>query len=717
MAGQRRSRRPPSPRPARADAAAPDTARPATRRLALAALLAVLTVLCYLPALHGAFIWDDRVLLSENAMVRAPDGLARFWLTTQAYDYWPLTATTFWAEWRLWGAVPTGYHATNLALHVIEALLLWSILARLRIPGAYLAALLFAVHPVNVESVAWIAQRKNLVALLFLEIAVLLYLRSDPDPASEELRLRDRWYWLAALAFVLATLGKGSAVVLPLILVLVAWWRRGHVARRDLLRLLPFFPIAAAMGAVNVWFQTHGVGAIREASLVQRALGAGAVVWFYLLKALVPLRLAFIYPQWTIDARDPRWWIPLLAALAATFALWRYRSRARPLLAAWLFFGIALLPVMGFADVYFMKYALVADHYAHIALAGVAALAGAAWSRWAQGPHRAPALAAAAVVVAALAVLTARQSALYRDEEPLYTATLATNPACWLCHYNLGILYAGRDRSEEAIGHYRQALELKPDLAGARTNLGLLLDAAGRTAEALPLLEEAVRADPGAWRAHYDVGVVLARAGRWSEAVRAYQAALALRPGEADVHNALGSAWQELGDDARARAAFAEALKRDPGSGEAHKRLGLSYARAHMLPQAIAELGAAAALLPQDATLPYNLGILLTDAGRVPDAIAQYERALRIEPAYADAHNNLAIALAGAGRLDAAFAHYRQAIAARPDALQPRINLMETLRRAGRTSEATAAAQDALAFARATGQADWEPRLRPWLPH
>jgi len=715
MAGPRRSRRQPAPRPAAAAGPATGAAAPGPRRLALAALLCVLTALCYLPALHGGFIWDDRVLLTENAMVRAQDGLYRFWLTTQAYDYWPLTATTFWVEWRLWGTDPTGYHATNLALHALEALLLWALLARLRVPGAYLAALLFAVHPVNVESVAWIAQRKNLVALLFLEIAVLLYLRSDPDPSAEKVDLANRWYWLSAAAFVLAMLGKGSAAVLPLILLLVAWWRRGRLARRDVLRVLPFFPIAAGLVAVNVWFQVHGAGTVREASPIQRLLGAGAVVWFYLSKALLPLRLSFIYPQWHIDARDARWWLPLLAAVAVTLALWWDRARARPLLAAWLFFAIGLLPVMGFADVYFMKYALVADHYAHIALIGVVALVAAAWSRWAQGARRGPALAAAAALVGTLALLTARQAALYRDEEPLYAATLAANPACWLCHHNLGILLADRGRADEAARHYEQALALKPDLTGARVNLGLLLDAAGRSAEALPHLQEAARADPGSWRAHYDVGIVLAHAGRWSEAVRAYEAALALRPGDAAAHNALGSAWQELGDDARARSEFEQALKLDPNDADAHSRLGLSYARARMLPQAIAALERAAALRPDDPTLQYNLGILLTDAGRAPEAMARYESALRLRPDYADAHNNLAIALAEAGRPDEAIAHYVQAVAAQPDFLQARINLMETLRRRGRTAEAAAAAQEALAFARATGQQGWEPRLQPWL--
>ena len=212
------------------------------RRAALGALLCAVTAFCYWPALHGGFIWDDKVLLTDNAMIRAADGLRRFWLTTEAYDYWPLTSTTYWIEWRLFGLDPLGYHVTNLVLHAAEALLLWTILSRLRSGGAFLAALLFAVHPVNVESVAWIAQRKNLVAMLFLELALLFYLWSDPDaPQTEETRKApaNRWYWLSLAAFLLAMLGKGSAAVLPLILLLVAWWRRGRVGVRDLKRVRP----------------------------------------------------------------------------------------------------------------------------------------------------------------------------------------------------------------------------------------------------------------------------------------------------------------------------------------------------------------------------------------------------------------------------------------------------------------------------------------------
>lgn len=684
-------------------------------RLAWAALICGLVVLGYLPAVRGGFIWDDRVLLSENALVRAPDGLFRFWFTTEAHDYWPLTSTTFWLEWRLWGADPTGYHVTNVALHALEALLLWVILDRLRIPGAGLAALLFAVHPVNVESVAWIAQRKNLVALLFLELTVLAWLASDGDELPRRPRAR-LWYALSLACFVLAMLGKGSAAILPLVLLLLAWWRRGRLAVRDFVRVAPFVPLAVGLVLVNVWFQTHGTGPIREAGPLERVAGAGAVVWFYLFKALLPLDLAFVYPHWQVDPGRLAWWLPLMAALAVSAWLWlRRASWSRPILMAWTFFGIALGPVMGFTDVYFMKYALVADHYQHVAIVGVLALVGAGWSRWAQGRRRLPAMALAVAVVGLLALLTRRQSATYTDEEALFRATLRTNPACWLCHHNLGVSLGERGLRQEARAHYEQAVRLKPDLTDARVNLGVLLIGEGRPADALAHLREAVRLDPRAAQARYNLGLALAATGRPQEAVDEYEAALRLEPDDADTHNALGSAWKLLGRDEQARAEFERALRLRPGFPEALVNLGLSLARAGSLGEAVARLTEAARLKPDDAEVHYDLAFLLTDAGRRPDAIAHYQAALRLRPDYAEAHNNLAIAFSDDGRLDQAVAHFQAAARLRPDFFDARLNLVETLARSGRRDAALAEARAALDSARALGQRAWETRLESWL--
>jgi protein O-mannosyl-transferase len=357
--------------------------------LAAAGLIAVVAALAYLPALNGGFVFDDNLLLTDNALIKAPDGLRRFWFTSEAVDYWPVPNTTLWLEWRLWGMQPTGYHITNLLLHIITSWLIWLILRRLVIPGAFLAALLFSVHPVNVESVAWIAQRKGLLALLFFQLSVLAFLKSEdqPDGAS---RLTRCWYWLSLAAFALAMLSKVSVAVAPLLLLAIVWWRR-PLARRDLLRIIPFCAVAAVLVRVNLWFHTQAIDVpVQTATMAERLLGAGGVPWFYLSKALLPVDLVFTYPDWQIRTDQPQWWLPLLAAAALTGMLWRYRCGwGRPVLFAWGWFCVALVPVMGFTDIGSNKHLLVADHYQHLALIAVLALVAAGWSR-SQEDCRAP---------------------------------------------------------------------------------------------------------------------------------------------------------------------------------------------------------------------------------------------------------------------------------------------------------------------------------------
>ena len=288
---------------------------------------------------------------------------------------------------------PTGYHVTNLLLHIADSLLVWLVLARLKIPGAFLAALLFAVHPINVESVAWIAQRKNVLSLLFFLLSIVWYLKSTArtdevrgsnEIDSDSLQLNS-WYWLSLLAFLLAMLSKGSVAMLPLVLLLIVWWQRGRIQQTDIVRTIPFFIVAAVLTIVNIWFQSRGLTTpLRDVTPLARLLGAGAVVWFYLWKAVWPWPLIFVYPKWDIRPEELRWWLPLAGTLlVSAILIWQRRTAwGRALLFAWAYFCIALLPVMGFTDVGYMKISLVADHYVHIALIGVVALVAAAWTNW-----------------------------------------------------------------------------------------------------------------------------------------------------------------------------------------------------------------------------------------------------------------------------------------------------------------------------------------------
>ncbi len=326
-------------------------------------------------------------------------------------------------------------------------------------------------------------------------------------------------------------LSKGSAAVLPVVLLGIVWWQR-TLTKRDLLRSVPFFLAAVLLAGVNMWFQRHGTEVvIRTATFAERLLGAGGVVWFYLYKALLPVDLAFIYPQWQIEAGNVLWWLPLLAALVVTMVLWRYRDNwSRPFLFAWGFFCVALMPVMGFVDVGFMKHSLVADHYQHIAIIGVIALAAAGcgiWQNHARGGAYKAAMAVAVAAAAVLAFLSWRQSGHYYDEIALYQAALEKNPHSWLAHNNLGVALAGAGRSEESIGHYEQALLIKPNYYEAENNLGNILSKIGRQQEAIEHYQKALRLKSDLVESHYNLGYALFLTGRVNEAIEHYRQALA----------------------------------------------------------------------------------------------------------------------------------------------------------------------------------------------
>jgi protein O-mannosyl-transferase len=590
-----------------------------------AAALAGITLLAYLPAFHAGFVWDDDSFLTMNPLIKASDGLHRFWFTTQAMDYWPVTSSTLWLEWRLWGMNAAGYHATNIALHLVEVVMLWAILRRLAIPGAWLAALLFAVHPVNVESVTWVAQRKNLVAMLFYLGSIYFFLRtrwsaSTPPRWStdglEQARWGQRaaplgtlWYGLSLFAFLLAMLSKGSVAPLPLVLLGIIAWRR-RLTLRDGLLIAPFFILGGALAIVNVWFQTHGSAVIiRTVSFWERLLDAGAVVWFYLFKALWPTRLIFVYPQWNVRPGNFLWWLPLFGAVGLT-ALLAYLARrhlaGRAAFFSWAYFCVMLIPVMGFADIAFMEYSLVANHYEHLAIIGVVALAAAGWSGWRE-KSRGLATAAAAVVVGVLFALTWRQNQTYRDLETLYRTTLEQNPDSWVAQGNLGSLLAGTGRLQEAIPHFVEALRIKPDYPQARVSLGSALANTGHLPEALAQFEEAARIRPNFAEGRYNLGLALSAMGRSDEALTEFEAAVRYKPDSALAQYHLGLALAGAGRLEDATEHLAEAVRLQPNFGEAQNDLGVALAKAGRTTEAIEHFTAALQINPDNARARANL--------------------------------------------------------------------------------------------------------------
>jgi tetratricopeptide (TPR) repeat protein len=558
----------------------------ARRRLILGSVLLVgLTLLAYAPALNGGFVWDDDNFLTQNPLIKANDGLWRLWLTTQAADYWPLTSTTLWIEWRVWGMNPVGYHATNLLLHLAEAGVLWRILQRLGIPGAFFAALLFALHPVNVESVAWITQRKNLVAMLFFLMSILFFLKANPDapPVAIPRPGSKRWFALSLLAFALAMLGKGSVAPLPFVLLGIIWWRRRLVAG-DWIRLAPFFAVAAIFTVINLRFQSHVYAHFRNAGLMERTLGAAGAILFYLGKALWPANLSFIYRQWSIRPDDFRWWIPFLAAIGVTLGLGILGRRGgspggRGALFAWLYFCAMLVPVMGFTDVGFMVHSLVADHFQHLALIGVTTLAAAGLV---SGLGRLPSAARPAawalccVMIGLFSLLTWRQSLTFHDQQTLFSATLERNPDSWMAQNNLGVaLEKIPGRRPEAIAHFEAALRLRPLYAEAHDNLAKgLLSIPGRGDEALAHFEAAVRIDPDFGEAHYNLANALMQIpGRMGEALAHYEEVLRLDPSNAETQNNVAVVYTKMGRYGEAIAHLELAVKLNPGFALARENL------------------------------------------------------------------------------------------------------------------------------------------------
>jgi protein O-mannosyl-transferase len=647
-------------------------------RLIGSALIAALVLVTYWPAVGGSWILDDELLVSNNQLVHAPDGLYRMWFSSEPTDYWPLTTTTFWLEWRLWGDNPACFHVVNLALHIVDCLLLWQILTRLKIPGAFLATLVFAAHPVNVESVAWISQRKNVLAMLFYLLSVLWYLKAD-----ENRLFLKRWYWLSLMACLLAMLSKGSVAVLPLILLLLAWWRR-PLTKSDYARIAPFLLICGLLTCVNIWFQTHGAETVfRKISAIDRILGAAGVVWFYLAKAVLPVQLRFFYPQWEISANNFLWWLPLAAAIGVTLLLWSRRKSAwgRPSFAAWLYFCICLIPVMGFTDVGYMQYSLVADHYQHLAIIGPIALAAAAWSVWnrrSQAAQKFWPYAAAIVVVGCLSWGTIEQSDLYRQADALFESSLSYS---WLANDNLAKDSIHRGQPEQALAYYRQSLQLNPDNGGTEADMSLALWMLGRDDEALKHAGRAVELNPNSAAAHNQLGLALKHSGQLTAAVEQYREAIRLDGRYAIAFNNLGIALQELGKRDEAIENYQAALQVNPDYADAHNNLGLAFAVQN----------------------------------RMNEALTQYREAVRSDPNLLPAQKNLGLALLSTNRESEAIGHLERYVSTgRPDAsvcaaLAIAYDMM------GRKTEAVTAAERGLTIAKAQGQQALIEQLETWL--
>ena len=653
----------------------------------------------YWPALHSDFTWNDPDYVTRPEL-RSWSGLVRIWTEPgSTQQYYPLLHGAFWVQCRFFGDNPLGYHAVTLLLHAGSALLFGLVLRRLAVPGAWLAAVLFAFHPVHVQSVAWISEQKNTLSLLLYLAAALLYLHFDATR-------RPLLYAGALGCFLLALLAKTMTATLPAALLVVLWWKRGRLEwRRDLVPLVPWLLLGIGAAAFSTWIEHHFVGAQGEsfaASLPERILVAGRSWWLYVAHLLWPGQLNFIYPRWQPQVGDPvQWLFPLSVALLG-LALWLLRRRQRALLTVFLLFTGSLLPVLGFVNLYGALYSWVWDHWQYLPdlapLALIAAGLTQGWQRIAPSRPQPRGSVLAAAVIAGLAALSWRHTALFRSEEQLYRQTLARNPSVWMFHNNLAILLTRTPgREAEVREHYEAALRLRPDYADARTNYANFLSGQpGEAAAARQQFAAALAVQPNHVEAHHGLAKLLAATpGGRSEALAHYQAALAARPQAADVHTNLANllaAWP--GHEGEAVAHYEEALRLDPGSANAQNNFANLLV---FLPGREAEARRhyelALQLEPTLALSHNNLANLLarSPAGEAA-AITHYEAALRLDPGYAAAHYNLGRLLAGQPQREAgAIFHLQEALRLQPAMDDARINLANLLaQKPGREAEAVA---------------------------
>lgn len=651
------------------------------------ALLLLVAVVCaYAPALRGGLVWDDDAHVTKPEL-RSLAGLGRIWFDLGAsQQYYPILHSAFWVEHRWWGEATLPYHLTNVLLHFTSAFLLVAILRRLAIPGAWFAAFLFALHPVQVESVAWITEQKNTLSTVFSLAAGLSYLRFD------EAR-RTRFYWLASTLFVLALLTKSVTATLPAALLVILWWKRGRLDwRRDAAPLVPWLVLGAGMGLFTAWVERKFIGAEgAEFALdaLERVLLASRVIWFYAGKLAWPASLSFIYPRWEIDAAAVRSYYFPLATAGVLLAAWSWRHRSRAPLAAVLYFSGTLFPVLGFFNVYPFRYSYVADHFQYLASLGliVPFAAGATVyfsSRWPAAGR----LGAAALLLLGLAALTARQAAHYRTSRQLYESALALNPNSWMAHSNLGVEIAKAGQPQIALEHFATALRLNPKSTGARNNLGYLLLKEGRPAESIPFFEKALELDPLFFEARVNLSNALRILGRPRDALREATLALDRSPDSASALVCVGAAWQTLGQLDRGISAYQRALVCDPNHVDAHVDLGLALLAKGDPAGSIAHSQAALRLDPKSAVAHNNLGNAFSALQKNAEAAIEFQAALVLQPNYPEAHQNLAIVLRETGQPAAAIEHAERALQLLPNSPEIRINLALSLLAAGRAAEA-----------------------------
>lgn len=641
-------------------------------------LIVLGTIISYGPIYKADFIWDDDAYVTQNESIRSIEGIGRAWTSlTETPQYYPLVFTTFWIEYSLFGINPLVFHATNVLIHCASALLLWRLFSKLAVPGAWFAALLFALHPVHVESVAWVTERKNTLSMFFYLLAALAYVRFSGLGASRGEEHKRQWGWYAAclMCFQLAMFSKTVTCSLPAALALVTWWKRPRLQWRDYFPLVPMLLMGFTMSRITIWVEQHHVLA-KELNLgltaIDRVLLAGKSLWLYASNLLYPRTLCFMYERWEPDRTDPAQYVWPIGVVVAIVALWLLRNRIGkgPLVATLVFCG-TLVPALCLVDVYPMRYTWWADHYVYHASIGFFALlsgvavrlsAPAAGSR--HGVRITPSLAVAAVAVAGLlGSRTWQQCRIYDDIETLWLDTIAKNPKCWMAKTNLSVEWFNKGRMEDAKAILHEVMNEKPH-----------------------------------YQAYNNLGGVYLKMGEYADAIDCFRRAVEGSPNYCVVYHNLGMALRYAGRDAEALEVFRRAIELEPGFGLGQHSYGESLIKAKRFGEAREHLMLALDKLPRFADLRVTLGDLEQVEGNYAAAEEQYKTAIRLQPNQVHAHCRLAMMKAARGAIEEAFAIVREYLARVPGSAEALRTFGELFRMRGDMDNAERAMRNAVAI-------------------
>lgn len=701
--------------------------------LGIAAII-LLTLVAYLPAIFAGYIWEDSYYITNNALLQRGDGLGRIWTgvvpSPANYplpQYYPLTYTTFWIEYRLWGVQPAGYHAVNLAIHICNALLVWLLLRKLDVPGAFLAGLIFALHPVNVETVAWVTQRTNCLATFFFLASLYVYLRHSgvigrPEGRGHWFTLPDdpnRVYWLAVILFACALFSKTISFSMPAVALVLIYWKRGRLSKEDLSGALPVLGAGIVMGLLTAYMEYVRVGISIHpqywdyspslpGEIGARLIIAGQAVCFYAYTLLVPYPLIFNYPRWAIDPGNVGLYLfPIAVVLVvASLVFARKWIGAGPLVAVVVFL-ITLFPALGFVNVWTMRYAFVADHFVYLSSIALIAVLSAAIVRYLTLD-----IAATLVTLIALVVLglTWTRSKAFVSDQTIWEDTIKkTNQKSWLATNQYGAWFRDESRRQDSYDLSERWLKVSnrnnPAVPEPLYNLALLYEFRGQVAEnvvasatqpstqvattipatnpqgfyqqAVEYYKRSLEIDPNFALSHFRLASRLEIMGQVDDARAHFTKALEIHPRSPSTLRALANL--ELGQNKPAAAVpyLRQIVELDPESGRAHADLGSALMQSGNILEGQQRWDAAMRLDPLNPILPNELAVWLATHGDFPRASLYFAQAYQLNPSSPEILTNVGVVAARLGDLEKAKLMFSEALKIDPDFAKARQNLVD----------------------------------------